>query len=74
MPFSDRLLLQFLQSRVDHRGELTLLYAEIEQETGMSNSTVYRALIRLEGAGLITRRPAIGKSYIYKVTDERQSA
>lgn len=75
MPFSDRLLLQFLQSKADHRGELHLLSAEIERDTGLSNSTVYRAMNRLEIAGLIVRRASIGRSYIYKVVNhEQQSA
>lgn len=74
MPFSDRLLLQYLRSKDNHLSGIHLLYERIAVETGMSRATVQRAMCRMERAGLITRLPGVGKSYIYKVNHEQQSA
>lgn len=66
--FSDRLLLSFLKDQGDN---FTVTYAQIVHSTGMSKPTVHRAMSRLECAGLISRRPGTGRSYIYKVHHDR---
>lgn len=68
--FSDRLLLQYIQSKASHLGEVRLRYEEIARQTGMSYMTVRRAVCRLHDAGLISRQREPGDSYTYRVTND----
>lgn len=50
------------------RGNQAALIADLVKRTGMSRSTVQRAIRELEQAGKLTRIPRLGKSPLYVVT------
>lgn len=80
MTYSDVLLLQYLKTCAPVGDEFTLAQTEAAQDTGISFATVRRAMLRLETAGLISRRPGFANLYVYRVnqhgnrSEHRESA
>ena len=74
MTYSDVLLLQYLKRCAPVGEEFTLAHTEAAEHTGISFATVRRAALRLETAGIISRRPGIANLYIYKVNHDEHNS